>query len=101
VIEDLDRLMIVMDTLWLTGVLTNKRRAQGAYDWRLRVLRAGRAIIDLERRARASAQARGKGEELAGVESAAVAEEGPPDGLDGIAAKNTEEGAEPPADVDP
>jgi len=74
-IEDLDRLMIVMDTLWLTGVLTNKQRAQGAYEWRLRVLRAGRAIIELERRARAAAKARGKGEELAGMEEPAVAED--------------------------
>jgi len=100
-IEELDRLMIVMDTLWLTGVLTNKQRAQGAYAWRLRVLRAGRAIIDLERRARASAQARGKGEELAGVDSAEVAEEGSPEGADGIVAENTREGAEPPGDVEP
>jgi hypothetical protein len=74
-IEELDRLMIVMDTLWLTGVLTNKQRAQGAYEWRLRVLRAGRAIIELERRARAAAKARGKGEELAGMEEPAVAED--------------------------
>jgi hypothetical protein len=68
-IEELDRLMMVMDTLWLTGVLTNKQRAQGAYEWRQRVLRAGRAIIELERRARAAARARGKGDELAGAEA--------------------------------
>ena len=30
-IEELDRLMTVMDALWLTGVLTNKQRADGAY----------------------------------------------------------------------
>jgi len=60
-----------------------------------------RAIIDLERRARASAQARGKGEELAGVDSAEVAEEGSPEGADGIVAENTREGAEPPGDVEP
>ncbi len=73
-IEELDRLMTVMDALWLTGVLTNKQRAQGAYEWRLRVLRAGRAIIELERRARASARARGKGDELAGTQAPQVAE---------------------------
>ncbi|MBK1699941.1 hypothetical protein [Thiococcus pfennigii] len=68
-IEELDRLMMAMDTLWLTGVLTNKQRADGAYQWRTRVLRAGREIIEIERRARAAAQRRGKGEELSGVEA--------------------------------
>ena len=60
-IEELDRLMTVMDALWLTGVLTNKQRADGAYQWRIRVLRTGREIIEIERRARASAEKRGKG----------------------------------------
>jgi hypothetical protein len=76
-IEELDRLMTVMDTLWLTGVLTNKQRADGAYQWRTRVLRTGREIIEIERRARASAEKRGKGEELEGVEESEVAREVP------------------------
>jgi hypothetical protein len=76
-IEELDRLMTVMDALWLTGVLTNKQRADGAYQWRIRVLRTGREIIEIERRARASAEKRGKGEELAGVEDSEVAREVP------------------------
>jgi hypothetical protein len=74
-IEELDRLMTVMDALWLTGVLTNKQRADGAYQWRTRVLRTGREIIDIERRARKSAEKRGKGEELAEVEDSVVAQE--------------------------
>jgi hypothetical protein len=61
--------MMVMDTLWLTGVLTNKQRAQGSYEWQLRVLRAGREIIELEQRACAAAKARGRGEELATMRS--------------------------------
>jgi hypothetical protein len=76
-IEELDRLMTVMDALWLTGVLTNKQRADGAYQWRTRVLRTGRAIVEIERRARASAEKRGKGEELEGVEESEVAREVP------------------------
>jgi hypothetical protein len=76
-IEELDRLMTVMDALWLTGVLTNRQRADGAYQWRTRVLRTGREIIEIERRARASAQKRGKGEELEGVEESEVAREVP------------------------
>ena len=78
-IEELDRLMTVMDALWLTGVLTNKQRADGAYQWRIRVLRTGREIIEIERRARASAEKRGKGGELAAVEESVVAQEVPQD----------------------
>jgi hypothetical protein len=69
--------MTVMDALWLTGVLTNKQRADGAYQWRTRVLRTGREIIEIERRARASAEKRGKGEELEGVDEPEVAREVP------------------------
>jgi hypothetical protein len=74
-IEELDRMMTVMDTLWLTGVLSNKQRADGAYEWRTRVLRTGREIIEIERRARASAEKRGKGEELADVDELVIARE--------------------------
>ncbi len=74
--------MTVMDALWLTGVLTNKQRADGAYQWRIRVLRTGREIIEIERRARVSAQKRGKGEELEGVEDSVVAQEMSPEGSD-------------------
>ena len=81
-IEELDRLMTVMDALWLTGVLTNKQRADGAYQWRTRVLRTGREIIDIERRARASAEKRGKGEELSEIEDSVVAQEVSPEEVD-------------------
>ena len=81
-IEELDRLMTVMDALWLTGVLTNKQRADGAYQWRTRVLRTGREIIEIERRARASAEKRGKGEELAAAEVTVIAQETSPDADD-------------------
>mgnify|MGYP000149157636 CR=1 FL=1 len=58
----------------LTGVLTNKQRARGAYDWRTRLLRTGRRIIEIERRARASAEKRGKTEEIAATEAEGGAE---------------------------
>jgi hypothetical protein len=74
-IEELDQLMTVMDALWLTGVLTNKQRADGAYQWRTRLLRTGREIIDIERRARKSAEKRGKGEELSEVDESVVAQD--------------------------
>jgi hypothetical protein len=82
-IEELDRLMVVMDTLWLTGILTNKQRAQGAYEWRQRVLRAGRAIIELERRARAAAKARGKEDALADTDQPALTQEADADPSEG------------------
>ena len=81
-IEELDRLMTVMDALWLTGVLTNKQRADGAYQWRTRVLRTGREIIEIERRARASAEKRGKGEELAAADATVTAQETTPEADD-------------------
>jgi hypothetical protein len=74
-IEELDRLMTVMDALWLTGVLSNKQRADGDYQWRTRVLRTGREIIEIERRARVSAEKRGKGEELFGMDASVVAQD--------------------------
>jgi hypothetical protein len=39
------------------------------------VLRTGREIIDIDRRARASAEKRGKGEELSGMDDSVVARE--------------------------
>ena len=78
-IEELDRLMTVMDALWLTGVLTNRQRADGAYQWRIRVLRTGREIIEIERRARVSAEKRGKGEELSEVEEPVIAQDVSPE----------------------
>jgi hypothetical protein len=96
-IEELDRLMTVMDALWLTGVLTNKQRADGAYQWRTRVLRTGREIIEIERRARASAEKRGKGEELAGVEAPVLAEDVAEEGVEvagGTSERTTEAAGE-------
>jgi hypothetical protein len=61
-IRALDALLIVMDALWLTGVLTNQQRADGTYAWRRRVLRLGREIIAIERRAQAAARVRGVAE---------------------------------------
>ena len=98
-IEELDRLMTVMDALWLTGVLTNKQRADGAYQWRTRVLRTGREIIEIERRARASAEKRGKGEELEGVEESEVAREVPADEEDEAADGKGETDAEHPTEA--
>ena len=73
-IQELDALMIAMDTLWLAGVLSNKQRANGSYEWRTRLLRTGRRIIDIERRARASAAARGKAADVAAADASSLEE---------------------------
>ncbi len=59
-LQKMDDLMIALDTLWLCGVLSNKQRADGVYQWQQRLLRLGRRIVAIERRARASAGRRGK-----------------------------------------
>jgi hypothetical protein len=74
-VRKLDALMIAMDTLWLSSVISNKQRVDGNYAWQQRVIKLARRIIDIEIRARKSAQAKGKQEE---VEQAAPATE---DGL--------------------
>ncbi len=63
-IQSLDQLMMTIDTLWLNGALTSKQRVNGCYAWRVRLLRIGRDIINLERRARASADRQGKADEV-------------------------------------
>lgn len=63
-IQMLDELMIAMDALWLCGVLTNKQCGQAHYQWQQRLLRLGRRIITIERRAHRAAYAKGHGEEV-------------------------------------
>jgi len=69
-VRKLDALMISMDTLWLSSVLSNKQRVDGNYAWQQRIIKLARRIIDIEIRARKSAQAKGKEVE---VEQAAPA----------------------------
>ena len=63
-VRKLDALMISMDTLWLSSVLSNKQRVDGNYAWQQRIIKLARRIIDIEIRARKSAQAKGKEAEL-------------------------------------
>jgi hypothetical protein len=63
-LQKMDALMISLDTLWLCGVMGNKQRGNGVYQWQQRLLRLGRKIVDIERRARVSAARRGKGDEV-------------------------------------
>ena len=63
-IRKLDALMISMDTLWLSNVLSNKQRVDGNYAWQQRIIKLARRIIDIEIRARKSAQTKGKEAEV-------------------------------------
>jgi len=63
-VRKLDALMISMDTLWLSSVLSNKQRIDGNYAWQQRIIKLARRIIDIEIRARKSAQAKGKEAEV-------------------------------------
>jgi hypothetical protein len=63
-VQRMDELMVTLDALWLCGVLTSKQRSNGAYQWQQRLLRMGRRIVEIERRARASAQQKGKEGEI-------------------------------------
>ncbi len=63
-VRKLDALMISMDALWLSSVLSNKQRIDGNYAWQQRIIKLARRIIDIEIRARKSAQAKGKEEEV-------------------------------------
>jgi hypothetical protein len=63
-IQRMDELMVTLDALWLCGILSNKQRSDGAYQWQQRLLRLGRRIVAIERRARASAGKRGKNAEV-------------------------------------
>jgi hypothetical protein len=63
-VRKLDALMIAMDTLWLSCVISNKQRVDGNYAWQQRIIKLARRIIDIEIRARKSAQAKGKADEV-------------------------------------
>ncbi|MCX7110035.1 MAG: hypothetical protein NTX45_07885 [Proteobacteria bacterium] len=79
-LRNMDALMISLDTLWLCGVMGNKQRGNGVYQWQQRLLRLGRRIVDIERRARACARKQGKDDEV----REATGESG--DGIEGKAA---------------
>jgi len=64
-IQVLDRLMMEIDSLWMNAVLTSKQKALAGYTWRVALLRIGREIMTLERRARDAAARDGKADEVA------------------------------------
>lgn len=63
-IKELDNLIVLLDTLWFNGLLTNKQRSQQTKDWQQRLLRMANRIINFERRARRRALDAGKQAEV-------------------------------------
>ncbi|WAR43360.1 hypothetical protein [Methylomonas rapida] len=60
----LDQLMIVMDTLWLCQVISNKHCIEARYQWQQRLQRLANKIVTMERHAHQAAYEQGHGEEL-------------------------------------
>ena len=55
-IKKLDKLMVLTDTLWLNGELTNSQRSKANFRWQQRLSNLASRFINLERRARDSAK---------------------------------------------
>ncbi len=60
----LDQLMIVMDTLWLCQIISNKHCIEARYQWQQRLQRLANKIVTMERHAHQAAYAQGHGEEV-------------------------------------
>jgi len=64
-IQALDALSIETDTLWLSGLITNRQHANVAYEWRRELLRLTDEITRIESMARTSAVGAGAAQEIA------------------------------------
>ena len=60
----LDQLMIVMDTLWLCQVISNKHCIAARLQWQQRLQRLANKIVTMERHAHQAAYEQGHGEEV-------------------------------------
>lgn len=63
-VRKLDALIVQIDAMWLSGLMTNKDRNDAVYRWQQKVIGLGSRIIGLERRARLAARKKGKEEEV-------------------------------------
>lgn len=63
-LQALDELMGRVDTLWLNSVFNSKQRSDANYQWQQRLFRLSGRIINWEKRARISANSKGKEQEV-------------------------------------
>jgi hypothetical protein len=64
-IQALDALSVETDTLWLSGLITNRQHANVAYQWRRELLRLADEITRIEAMARTSAASADAAQEIA------------------------------------
>lgn len=64
-IRNLDKLMSLVDTLWLNSILSSQQRSDATYEWQQRLIKLAGRIIGMEKRARISAHTKGKDQEVA------------------------------------
>ena len=64
-IRNLDKLMSLVDTLWLNSILSSQQRSDATYEWQQRLIKLAGRIIGMEKRARISAHTKGKDKEVA------------------------------------
>lgn len=62
VVVQLDRLIQMLDMLWLNDLISSKDRANTTFAWQQRIVRTAWAIVRVERKARAEAHAKGHGD---------------------------------------
>jgi len=60
----LDQLMIVMDTLWLCQIISNKHCIAARLEWQQRLQRLANKIVTMERHAHQAAYEQGHGDEV-------------------------------------
>lgn len=63
-IRNLDKLMSLVDTLWLNSILSSQQRSDATYEWQQRLIKLAGRIIGMEKRARISAHTKGKEKEV-------------------------------------
>lgn len=84
-ILELDQMMIAIDTLWLSGLLSNKERTEIGITWRNHLARAAQSFIELHRYAYDEAKRRGQSEAVdnAARDVVTIADEDPQDEIHG------------------
>jgi len=63
-IRGLDKLMGLVDTLWLNSIMTSQQRSDATYEWQQRLIKLAGRVIGMEKRARISAHGKGKEQEV-------------------------------------
>lgn len=66
--------MVLIDSLWLSGLLTNRHRSEAAYQWQQRILRIAQRIAAIEAAVRSRPVPESGAPTLEEMESTRIAE---------------------------